>query len=152
MTRSSRTFASRSVASSRIADSRSPPSRRCSARVMSKTAPSAVSLQDFEDWRRASRPFSGMSLILINPVNFSADDHASDQYEGAYISSEGFSLIGARATQTPRIKIAQRCSPNRCAVLYSPRPPLDRKVAPHEKDSGISSILCGGIPRMSIDA
>ena len=56
-----------------------------------------VSLQDFEDWHRASRTFSGMSLILINPVNFSADDHASDQYEGAYISSEGFSLIGARA-------------------------------------------------------
>jgi putative ABC transport system permease protein len=56
-----------------------------------------VSLQDFEDWRRASRTFSGMSLISFNPVSFSADDRASDRYEGAYISSEGLSLIGAKA-------------------------------------------------------
>ena len=55
-----------------------------------------VSLQDFEDWRRASRTFSGMALISFNPVNFSADDRASDQYEGVYISSDGLSLIGAK--------------------------------------------------------
>ena len=56
-----------------------------------------VSLEDFEDWRRASRTFSGMSAISMSPVNFTGDDRASDRYEGAYISSNGFAIIGARA-------------------------------------------------------
>ncbi len=56
-----------------------------------------VSLPDFEDWRRESRTFSGMSLMSFSPVNFSADDRAPDRYDGVYISSEGLSLIGARA-------------------------------------------------------
>ena len=56
-----------------------------------------ASREDFEDWRRASRTLSGMSLVVMLRVNFSADDRAPDQYDGAYISSNGFSLIGARA-------------------------------------------------------
>src|SRR6186997_89964 len=56
-----------------------------------------VSEPDFEDWRRASRTFSGISLVQMSPVNFSADDRAPEQYNGAYISWNGLSLIGMQA-------------------------------------------------------
>jgi putative ABC transport system permease protein len=55
-----------------------------------------VSEPDFEDWRRESRTFSGISLVQMGPVNFSADDRGSDQYDGVYISWNGFSLIGTQ--------------------------------------------------------
>ena len=55
-----------------------------------------VSEPDFEDWRRATRTFSGISLAQMGPVNFSADERTSDQYEGVYISANGFSLIGTQ--------------------------------------------------------
>jgi predicted permease len=53
-----------------------------------------VSREDFEDWRRAVRTFEGIALINMAPVNFSGDDRATDQYDGAYISSNGFALLG----------------------------------------------------------
>ena len=53
-----------------------------------------VSEPDFEDWRRETRTLSGISLIQAGPINLSGDDRASDQYEGIYISWNGFSLIG----------------------------------------------------------
>jgi len=56
-----------------------------------------VSEPDFEDWRRATRTFSGISLVQMSPVNFSADDRAPEQYNGAYISWNGLSLIGMQA-------------------------------------------------------
>src|SRR5205809_2859292 len=56
-----------------------------------------VSQPDFEDWNRATRTFSGISLVQTGPVSFSADDRVPDRYEGVYISWNGFSLIGARA-------------------------------------------------------
>ncbi len=55
-----------------------------------------VSEPDFEDWRREVRTFSGISLVQMGPVNFSADDRAPDQYDGVYISWNGFSLIGTQ--------------------------------------------------------
>ena len=55
-----------------------------------------VSEPDFEDWRREARTFSGISLVQMGPVNFSADDRAPDQYDGVYISWNGFSLIGTQ--------------------------------------------------------
>ena len=55
-----------------------------------------VSEPDFEDWRRETRTFSGISLVQMGPVNFSADDRAPDQYDGVYISWNGFSLIGTQ--------------------------------------------------------
>ncbi len=57
-----------------------------------------VSLEDFEDWRRASRTFDGMALVVQRPVNLSADERSPEQYDGAYLSYNGFSLIGARPT------------------------------------------------------
>ena len=55
-----------------------------------------VSEPDFEDWRRATRTFSGIALVQMGPVNFSADERAPDRYDGAYISWNGFSLIGTQ--------------------------------------------------------
>ncbi len=57
-----------------------------------------VSEPDFEDWRRATRTFSGISLVQMGAVNFSADERQPDQYDGVYISWNGFSLIGTHAT------------------------------------------------------
>ena len=55
-----------------------------------------VSEPDFEDWRREVRTFSGISLVQMGPVNFSADDRAPDRHKGVYISWNGFSLIGTQ--------------------------------------------------------
>ena len=55
-----------------------------------------VSLEDFEDWRLASRTFEGVSLVVMVPMNLSADERPIDQYDGAYISANGFSLIGVQ--------------------------------------------------------
>ena len=55
-----------------------------------------VSEPDFEDWRRATRTFSGMALMQMGAVNFSADERAPDRYDAVYISWNGFSLIGAQ--------------------------------------------------------
>jgi putative ABC transport system permease protein len=55
-----------------------------------------VSEPDFEDWRRATRTFSGIALMQMGAINFSADQRAPDQYDAVYISSNGFSLIGSQ--------------------------------------------------------
>jgi predicted permease len=55
-----------------------------------------VSEPDFDDWRRATRTFAGISLVQMGPISFSADDRAPDQLDGAYISWNGFSLIGTQ--------------------------------------------------------
>ena len=55
-----------------------------------------VSEPDFEDWRRATRTFSGIALMQMGTVNFSADQRAPDQYDAVYISWNGFSLIGSQ--------------------------------------------------------
>jgi predicted permease len=68
--------------------------------IMTRDAQSrtfGVSEPDFEDWRRGTRTFSGISLVQMNPVNFSADERVPDQYDGVYISWNGFSLIGTQA-------------------------------------------------------
>jgi predicted permease len=55
-----------------------------------------VSLQDFEDWRRASRTFSGLSVFYGARLTLGGDDRATEQYIGAYISANGFSIIGQK--------------------------------------------------------
>jgi predicted permease len=56
-----------------------------------------VSVQDFEDWQRASRTFSGMSIVFNGSMNLSADDRVPEQYPGVYISANGFDIIGLKA-------------------------------------------------------
>ena len=55
-----------------------------------------VSEPDFDDWRAATRTFSGIALMQMGNINISADDRAPDQYDAVYISSNGFSLIGSQ--------------------------------------------------------
>jgi predicted permease len=56
----------------------------------------AVSYPDFDDWRRAARSFSGMTLML--PVAFSVSDadHLPEQYFGPFTSVNLFTVIGQR--------------------------------------------------------
>ena len=56
-----------------------------------------VSLQDFDDWQRASRTFAGMSIVFNGSMNLSADDRVPEQYPGVYISANGFDIIGQKA-------------------------------------------------------
>ncbi len=73
-----------------------------------------VSEPDFEDWRRATRTFSGISLVQTGPVNFSADERTPDQYDGVYISCERVlahrhsTLHRARISLTKTIARARR--------------------------------------------
>jgi predicted permease len=56
-----------------------------------------VSVHDFEDWQRASKTFSGMSIVFNGSMNLSADDRVPEQYPGVYISANGFDIIGEQA-------------------------------------------------------
>lgn len=53
-----------------------------------------TSSHDFQDWQRASRAFSGMALVYSSTISFSADDVPPEEYRGAYISANGFSIVG----------------------------------------------------------
>jgi predicted permease len=55
-----------------------------------------VSFADFEDWRRSTRSFSDMALMLQVPQNVSDAGHLPEQYNGPYISANLFKLIGQR--------------------------------------------------------
>jgi predicted permease len=57
---------------------------------------SGMSLEDFDDIRRASVTFAGLSAI--SPVNFNLSDEgrAPEQYSGVYISGQAFSMLGQR--------------------------------------------------------
>ena len=56
-----------------------------------------MSLADFDDLRRASRTFSGMTLVNNNAQTISADDRVPERYSGVFMSANGFGLIGAQA-------------------------------------------------------
>jgi putative ABC transport system permease protein len=53
-----------------------------------------TSLDDFYDWQRASRAFSGMALAYSTGMNASADSDPPERYNGAFISANGFAIIG----------------------------------------------------------
>ena len=65
-----------------------------------------VSEPDFEDWRRATRTFSGISLMQMGPINFSADHRAPDQYDGALYFLER--LLAHRHAARHRTRILRR--------------------------------------------
>ena len=56
-----------------------------------------MSYPDFDDWQRASRSFSGMTLMLL-PVAFSVSDgnHLPEQFWGPFTSANLFKVIGQR--------------------------------------------------------
>ena len=57
-----------------------------------------VSLHDFQDWQRANRAFSGMALVYGTSISVSADAPA-EEYRGAYISANGFDIVGLSAAK-----------------------------------------------------
>jgi predicted permease len=55
---------------------------------------SGVSLRDFEDWRAATRTFSGMSFIFNGAFNVGNQGLTPDQVPGAYVSANLFRMLG----------------------------------------------------------
>ena len=55
-----------------------------------------VSFDEFEDWRRASRTFSGMTLVQTGFLAISADDRVPESYQGGYISANAFDVVGVK--------------------------------------------------------
>ena len=58
-----------------------------------------VSFYDFQDWQRANRAFSGMALVYGISISVSADDAPAEEYRGAYISANGFDIVGLSAAK-----------------------------------------------------
>jgi putative ABC transport system permease protein len=56
-----------------------------------------VSYYDFLDWREAAKSFSDMSLMAQPSFNVSEPGTAPERYNGAYISTNTFHVIGTRA-------------------------------------------------------
>jgi predicted permease len=55
-----------------------------------------VAYLDFEDWRAASRTMAGFAAVLNSTINVSDEGRPPDQFQGAYVSGNLFSLIGQR--------------------------------------------------------
>jgi putative ABC transport system permease protein len=53
-----------------------------------------VSLRDFEDWRAATRTFSGMSFLFNGAFNVGNEGLTPDQVPGAYVSANLFTMLG----------------------------------------------------------
>lgn len=53
-----------------------------------------VSLRDFEDWRAASKTFSGMSFLFNGAFNVGNEGLTPDQVPGAYVSANLFKMLG----------------------------------------------------------
>src|SRR5580700_1455459 len=56
--------------------------------------PLSVSLPDFEDWRRTSRTFSDLTAVYFSPFNVVDEGQAPEQFDGTYVSTNVFQLIG----------------------------------------------------------
>ena len=55
-----------------------------------------VSYLDFNDWRAQSKTMAGWTAVLNSTINVSDDTHTPEQFNGAYVSSNVFQLIGRR--------------------------------------------------------
>jgi putative ABC transport system permease protein len=53
-----------------------------------------VSLRDFEDWRSATRTFSGLSFLFNGAFNVGNEGLTPDQVPGAYVSANLFKMLG----------------------------------------------------------
>jgi putative ABC transport system permease protein len=54
------------------------------------------SFPDFQDWKRSAQSFSGMVFVVSFPCNVSDEDHAPEQYNGAYTSVDMFRMLNER--------------------------------------------------------
>jgi putative ABC transport system permease protein len=53
-----------------------------------------ASFADFEDWRVATRTFTGMSAFSGQTMNVSDEGRAPERFQGPYLSANAFKLIG----------------------------------------------------------
>jgi predicted permease len=53
-----------------------------------------VSLQDFDDWRSASRTLSGLSIVFSGSFNVADEGRIAEQYPGAYVSANYYKMVG----------------------------------------------------------
>src|SRR5262249_18480305 len=53
-----------------------------------------MSYPDFEDYRRATRAFSGLAAHSGSTMNVSDEGRAPERFQGPYISANAFKLIG----------------------------------------------------------
>ena len=53
-----------------------------------------ASWADFEDWRRATRTFTGLSAFSGQTMNVSDEGRTPERFVGPYISANAFKLIG----------------------------------------------------------
>src|SRR5712691_736736 len=59
--------------------------------------PNGASFPDFQDWRASAQSFSTMAFVVGFPCNVSDQDHAPEQYNGAYTSVEFFRMLNQHA-------------------------------------------------------
>src|SRR5258705_5276823 len=55
-----------------------------------------MSYPDFEDYRRSTRAFSGLSAYSGQTMNVSDEGRAPERFQGPYISANAFKLIGQK--------------------------------------------------------
>jgi putative ABC transport system permease protein len=55
-----------------------------------------VSVDDYVDWRAATRTFAGMALVQSGQPNLSGDGRLPEAYPGGYITANAFDLIGVK--------------------------------------------------------
>jgi putative ABC transport system permease protein len=59
----------------------------------SQVSRTAISYPDFEDWRKQSRSFSALSLLIPQSVNLTGKERP-DRVRGAFVSANFFSMLG----------------------------------------------------------
>jgi len=55
-----------------------------------------VSVDDYVDWRSATRTFTGIALVQSGQPNLSGDGRLAEAYPGGYITANAFDLIGVK--------------------------------------------------------
>ncbi len=75
-----------------------------------------MSYPDFEDYRRATRTFSGLAAYSGSVMNVSDQGRAPERFQGPYISAGAFRLIGQR-TQIGRDFLPEDDRPGAPAVV-----------------------------------
>ena len=55
-----------------------------------------VSYPDFQDWRNATKTFSGLTAYNGQTMNVSDEGKAPERFQGPFISTNAFAMIGER--------------------------------------------------------
>jgi putative ABC transport system permease protein len=55
-----------------------------------------VSVDDYGDWRAATRTFTGLALVQSGQPNLSGDGRLPEAYPGGYVTANAFDIIGVK--------------------------------------------------------